>query len=68
MTYYVATLASYVLVEAENEIEAREMGITALQELYPERTEPFQIRVVRPATEDEKQFIAWHEEKLRIEN
>ena len=36
MTHYVATLAQYVLVEAENEEQARERGQAALEELYAE--------------------------------
>ena len=33
-TYYVATLAKYVLVEAENEEQARELGRVALEKLH----------------------------------
>lgn len=36
MTYYVATLVRYVLIEAENEAQARERGKPALEELYAE--------------------------------
>ena len=32
-TYYVATLARYVLVDAESEADARERGRAALREL-----------------------------------
>lgn len=34
-TYYVATLACYVLVEAQNERQARELALPALRGLYP---------------------------------
>ncbi len=34
IAYYVATLARYVVVEAENEAQARELGAAALHELY----------------------------------
>jgi hypothetical protein len=39
MTHYVATLAQYVLVEAENEEQACERGQAALEELYAELRE-----------------------------
>src|SRR5438270_8776360 len=35
-TFYVATLVRYVLVEAEDEAQARERGAAALEELYAE--------------------------------
>jgi hypothetical protein len=35
-TYYVATLAKYVLVEAENEKQARELGRLGLEKLHAE--------------------------------
>lgn len=74
ITYYVATLARYVLVEAESENQARELGKTALHELYADIRErlgkdvPIEIRTVRPATDDEVQLMNWHNEKLAEEN
>ena len=55
-TYYVATRARYVLVEAENETQARELGQVGLHELYADLREhwgrevPHDIHTVRPAT------------------
>lgn len=72
MTYYVATLARYVLVEAENEAQARERGKPALEELYAELRQrhpaiKLEIRTVRPATIDEIEFCRWNEETLARE-
>ena len=72
MTYYVATLACYVLVEAENEGRARERGKAALEELYAEVRErhpnmQVENRTVRPATDDEIEFCRWNEEMLTRE-
>jgi hypothetical protein len=72
MTYYVATLARYVLVEAENEEQARERGKPAIEELYAELRErhpnaQVEIRTVRPATTDEIDFCRWNEETLASE-
>ena len=64
--YYVATLARYVLVEAENELQARERGRPALNEQYADLRErlgkdvPIEIRTVRLATEDEVKLSKWH--------
>jgi hypothetical protein len=72
-TFYVATLARYVLVEAENEVQARERGKPALEKLYAELRErqgtemPVEIRTVRPATTDEIEFCRWNEETLARE-
>ena len=63
-TYYVATLARYVLVEAASDAEARYRGHDALLELYAKDGAvddvSINIRTVRPATEDEIQFMNWH--------
>ena len=65
--YYVATLARYVVVEAENEAQARERGAAALHELYADvraklgREVPIEIRTVRPATSDEIDMVRTHE-------
>jgi len=67
-TYLVATLARYVLVEAENEEVAREIGTPKLHELYVDlrtklgRNVPFNICTVRPATDDEIELQRFHDE------
>jgi hypothetical protein len=72
-TYYVATLARYVLVDAENETHARERGDAALDELYADLRErlgkdvPINILTVRPATSDEIDMMKWHREMLARE-
>jgi hypothetical protein len=68
-TYYVATLGAYVLVDAENEVEARELGQPALEERYAEVRKgrpdaPVVIRTVRPASDDEIQLWQWHQEAM----
>ena len=69
-TYLVATLARYVLVEAENEVEARRKGEPALHSLYADLREklghdvPIEIRTVRPATKDEIELWQWHHEMV----
>jgi hypothetical protein len=69
-TYYVATLAKYVLVEAENKGQALELGRIGLEKLHTEvgrrhgRDVPVNILVVRPATTDEIEFRRWGEEML----
>src|SRR5205807_7652944 len=72
-TFYVATLVRYVLVEAEDEAQARERGAAALEELYAELRRqfeaemPVEILTVRPATSDEIEFSRWNEETLAHE-
>ncbi len=71
-TYYVATRAFYVLVEAANETEARQLGQPALQKLQANvsaqvRELPVEIRVVRPATDDEVELENWHREMVSRE-
>ncbi len=67
-TFYVATRARYVLVEAADEIEARRLGQPALQQLHAEvaqrigRNLPVEIHVVRPATDDEIELWNWDRE------
>lgn len=69
-TFYVATLARYVLVEAEDESAGRIAGRAALHELYADirerlgREVPIEIRTIRPATTDEIEFCRWNEETL----
>jgi hypothetical protein len=72
-TFYVATLARYVLVEAANETEARQLGAAALHELYADlraklgRDVPIEIRTVRLATSDEIDLCRWHHRMLAAE-
>jgi hypothetical protein len=72
-TYYVATLARYVLVEAEDEHAAREAGHAALHTLYAELRErlgkdvPIEIRTVREATAEEIALWQWHHRMLDAE-
>ena len=72
-TYLVATLARYVLVEANDEAQARELGRVALHDLYADLRErlgkdvPIEIRTVREATEDEIELWTWHHEMLARE-
>lgn len=72
-TYYVATLARYVLVEAEDESTARVAGHAALYDLYVDlrdrlgRDVPIEIRTIRPATTDEIDMMNWHHQMLAHE-
>ncbi len=68
-TFYVATRARYVLVEAANETEARRLGQYALQNLrvrYDKAlglvAQPVAIQIVRPATDAEIELRDWHRE------
>jgi hypothetical protein len=73
-TYYVATLARYVLVDAETEDQARKSGQAALYDLYADLREQFQhdvpinIRTIRPATPDEIDLWTAHHENVAREN
>ena len=64
-TYYVATLARYVLVQAENEAEARQRGHAALHEL--DANLPINIRTGRLATPDEIEFDRQHRQAVAAE-
>ena len=72
-TYYVATLACYVLVEANDEAQAREKGHAALRDLYaelrqrPSKEVPIEIRTIRKADEDENEHWTWHQNMLQAE-
>lgn len=65
-TYYVATLAAYVLVEAADETEARALARPGLEELRASTTRragsdtPVVIHTVRPATDDEIELARFH--------
>jgi hypothetical protein len=71
--YYVATLAKYVLVEAENEEQARDLGRVGLEKLHAEvgcrlgKDIPVNILVARPAATDEIEFCRWGDEMLARE-
>ena len=71
--YYVATLARYVLVEAEKENEARRLGADGLKALHSDvekrlgKDVPVNILVVRPATSDEIELDRWNREMLDLE-
>jgi hypothetical protein len=73
-TYYVATLARYVLVNAENETAARDLGFAALHDLYADLRQrwgeevPLEIRTIRPATSDEIDLCKWHQQMLAKED
>ena len=72
-TYFVATLARYVLVDAENEASARTAGQMALYDLYADlraklgRDVPIEITTVRPATNEEIELMRWHHEMVARE-
>lgn len=59
------TLARYVLVEAENAVDARRRGQEALLELEGNR--PFTIRTFRPANVDEIDLMCWDEQLIAEE-
>ena len=68
--YFVATIARYVLVEATDETQARELATPALYELYADtrrklgRDTPIQIHTVRLATAEEIELWKWHQENI----
>ncbi len=70
-TYYVATLARYVLVDANNEAEARTLGNDALHALYADlrakhgREIPIDIKAIRLATDAEIDLWQFHQRMLR---
>jgi hypothetical protein len=71
--YFVSTRARYVVVEAETEAQARELGQAALHELYADLRErlgrevPIEIHTVRPASTDEIDMTTWHNEMVARE-
>jgi len=65
-TYYVATLARYVLVEASDEHEAQQLAVDALRQLAPE--DLVRLQTIRPATSGEISLWQWHQRMLAAEN
>jgi hypothetical protein len=71
-TYLVGTLARYVLVDANDEAEARALGQPALHEQFADirarlgREVPINITTVRPATPDEIDLQRWHDETVGL--
>ena len=62
-TFYVATLARYVLVEAENEAQAHERGYAALEQ----QQNHVHIRKIRHATSGETRLSRWHQDLVASE-
>ena len=70
-TFYIATRSLYVLVDADNEAEARELGRPALAALFREslgRYVPFEVHTVRPASGDEIELMRRHNEMVAGED
>lgn len=69
-TYYVATFARYVLVEADDERQARERAVAELAERFADlsakwgRHVPLVVRTVRPATADEISLWKLHQAQV----
>ena len=69
-TYFVATLARYVLVDARDENHARESGQAALQAMYDDPREGMgpnavvNILTVRPATDSEIDLWQFHQRMI----
>jgi hypothetical protein len=73
ITFYVGSLAYYVLVDAPSEVEARRLALPLLHELYAEirqrlgRDAPINITTVRPVTDDEIELQRFHDEAVARE-
>ena len=73
-TYLVATLARYVLVDAESESEAERLALPVLHALNADIREksdhdvPVVIHTVREATQEEIDLWNWHHTKLKEES
>ncbi len=57
----------YVLVEAEDETEARTLGESALRELFPELMAKTTVRSVTLATAEDIELWRWHQDFLARE-
>jgi len=72
-TYFVATLAKYVLVDAIDEADARARGHAALHEQYADmrqrvgRDVPITIVTIRLAADDEIELGHWHQQMVANE-
>jgi hypothetical protein len=60
-TFYVATLARWVLVEANSPVEAINEAMAKLRQEQPDAV----VRTVRPATKEEIELQEWHDEHLK---
>lgn len=73
ITYFVATRFRYVLVDALDESQARELATPKLLELYADAIErlgdqfKLEIHTVREATPEEIDLWNWHYEMIRKE-
>ena len=73
ITYLVATLSTYVLVDAESEAEAKAKARKPLNELLAEAckrtgfTGEIPIQTVRPATQQEIDLWRWHCEMVEAD-
>ena len=73
-SYYVATLARYVLVDADTDAEAHRLGYAALHDLYADVRERLgrevliDIRIVREASADEIELCDWHRRQAEGES
>ncbi|TWT34987.1 hypothetical protein KOR42_53370 [Thalassoglobus neptunius] len=69
-TFLVATLSRYVLVDAADEDQARQLAKPGLEELYAKERErfgndfPIEILTVRPATQEEIDLWNWHHQMI----
>lgn len=72
-TYYVATRVRWVLVQANDETRARELGQKDLYDLYEDdrertgRDTTIEIHTVRLANDDEIELWNWHQAKVAEE-
>ncbi|MFQ5732134.1 MAG: hypothetical protein ACE5KM_09270 [Planctomycetaceae bacterium] len=72
-TWFVATRACYVLVEAADEETARRDAVPGLRDLYANvrkrlgRDVSIEIHIVRPATDGEIDLWNWHHEMVARE-
>lgn len=58
--YFVANIARYVLVDANSEEDARELGLAALRKLYDDPNREIVIHTIREATDSEIDLWDWH--------
>jgi hypothetical protein len=66
-TFYVATRALYVVVDANDGHQARELAGPALAALLHKtlgREAPVEIHIIRLATADEIELMKWHDQMV----